>query len=599
MKVLPKRDEVKASDKWDLAAIYRDLDEFRTDYDKVTELIGQFPALKGTIQDAESYLRYAALEEEAGRLMGKVYVYGTLLYNQDMTDQTNQNLQQQGQALFTRFTTATAFAEPEILALPDDLFDGIINDESVAQYRFHLEKMRNIRDHVLTRDQEEVLATFGEVRQGSQNTYGIFTNAELAFPTVKDEKGEEHLLTQGSYNQLLKSKDRTLRKNAFETLHETYGKTENTLGFLLVTSMKDYVAEARLRGYASSVEQALKPNSIPTSVFYNAIDTINEHLVLLHRYVALKKKFLKLDEIHMYDLYVPLGNAGSERYSFDEGVAMALEALKPMGNDYIETFRRGLTEGWMDRYENEGKRSGAYSSGVYDTLPYISLNFDGTLSDVSTMVHEMGHSIHSWYTRKNQPFIYGNYSIFLAEVASTCSEKLLIHDLIAKETDRDRRIALINQELEQIRTTMFRQLMFAEFEKITHEKLEAGEQISAGDLDAIWLDLNRKFFGADIIIDEAIKFEWSRIPHFYRDFYVYQYATGYAMASSFARQILTEGETAAERYIERFLKAGSSKYPVDVMKDAGVDITTPKPMEDAMKDFAELMDLLEKEYEAE
>ncbi len=278
---------------------------------------------------------------------------------------------------------------------------------------------------------------------------------------------------------------------------------------------------------------------------------------------------------------------------------MALEALKPMGEDYLRTFRRGLEEGWMDRYENEGKRSGAYSSGVYDTLPYISLNYDGTLSDVSTMVHEMGHSIHSWYTRKNQPFIYGNYSIFLAEVASTCSEKLLIHDLIAREKDRDKRIALINQELEQIRTTMFRQLMFAEFEKITHEKLEAGEQISAGELNAIWLDLNRRFYGEEIVIDGAIQSEWSRIPHFYRDFYVYQYATGYAMASSFARQILREGEPAARRYIERFLKAGSSKYPVEVMQDAGVDITTPQPMEDAMKDFAELMDLLEQEFSEE
>lgn len=599
MKVLPKREEIKAGDKWDLEAIYRDDDEFRLDYDRATELIGKFSELKGTIRDSESFLKYTALEEETGRLMGKLYVYGTLLFNQDMTNQGTQNLQQQGQALYTRFTTATAFAEPEILALSDEDFDKIINDENVSRYRFHLEKMRNIREHVLTRDQEEVLATFGEVRQGSQNAYGIFTNAELTFPKVKDEGGQEHLLTQGTYNQFQKSKDRTLREHAFQALHQTYGKTENTLGFLLVTSMKDYVAEARLRGYSNSVEQALKPNSIPTSVFYGTIDTIHEHLDLLHRYVALKKKFLKLDEIHMYDLYVPLGNAGNETYSFDQGVAMALTALKPMGEDYLETFRRGLSEGWMDRYENEGKRSGAYSSGVYDTFPYISLNFDGTLSDVSTMVHEMGHSIHSWYTRKNQPFVYGNYSIFLAEVASTCNEKLLIHDLIAKETDGDRRIALINQELEQIRTTIFRQLMFAEFEKITHEKLEAGHQLGAGDLNVIWLDLNRKFFGNDIIIDEAIKYEWSRIPHFYRDFYVYQYATGYAMASSFARQILNEGESAANRYIQCFLKAGSSKYPVDVMKDAGVDITTAKPMADTMKDFAELMDLLEEEFEGE
>ena len=598
MKDLPKRNEIKPGDKWDLEAIYSDLSEFNQDYDKVTQLLDKFQGFKGTIKDAESYLAYAGLEEEAGRLAGKLYVYGTLLYNQDMTNQANQSLMLKGQSLMTRLSTAASFAEPEILSLPDEDFDRIINDEAAGQYRFYLERMRNIRDHVLTKEQEEVLATFGEIRQSSQGAYSIYTNAELSFPKVKDEEGNEHLLTNGSFNQLLKSKDRTLRKNAFETLHDTYGETENTLGFLIMTSMKDYVAEAKLRGYKSSVEQALKPNNIPTSVFYGSIDTINAHLHLLHRYVGLKKKFLKLDEIHLYDLYVPLGNAGNESYTFDEGVAMALEGLKPMGPDYIAVFKQGLEEGWMDRYENEGKRSGAYSSGVYDTFPYISLNYDGTLSDVSTMVHEMGHSIHSWYTRKNQPYIYGNYSIFLAEVASTCSEKLLIHDLIAREKDRDRRIALINQELEQIRTTIFRQLMFAEFEKITHEKLEAGEQLSAGDLNRIWLELNRKFFGEDIVINEAIQHEWSRIPHFYRDFYVYQYATGYAMASSFARQILTEGQPAADRYIDRFLKAGSSKYPVDVMKDAGVDITTPKPMEDTMKDFSELMDLLEKEFEA-
>lgn len=597
MKELKKRSEVNRADQWDLEAIYPSQTAYEADFKRLKGLIGNFGKFKGTIKDAASYLNFEKATEETERLLSKIYVYGFLKYNEDMTNQAMQTQNQMGQALYTEYSTIAAFAEPEILALPDEVFESIISDERVAPYKFHLERKRHLKDHVLSNDKEEVLAALGEIRSGSQSTYSIFTNAELSFPNVTDEAGVEHLLTNGSYGQLIKAKDRTLRKNAFETLHKTYGQTENTLAFLLTTSMKDWVTEAGLRGYRSSVEQALKPNDIPTQVFYNSIETINKNLPLLHRYVALKKRILNLDEIHLYDLYVPLGAAGSETYSFDEAVAMAMAGLKPMGADYTAKFKAGIDNGWIDRYENVGKRSGAYSSGAYDTMPYISLNFDGTLYDVSTFVHEMGHSMHSFYTRSNQPYIYGNYSIFLAEVASTCNEKLLIHDLIAKEKNRDMRIALINQELEQVRTTVYRQLMFAEFEKVTHEKLEAGEQLNAGDLDEIWLSLNQKFFGPDIVFDDAIKYEWSRIPHFYNDFYVYQYATGYAMASSFARAILNEGQTAADRYIEKFLKAGSSKYPVDVMKDAGVDITTPKPLEDTLKDFQELMDLLEAEYQ--
>ena len=597
MKELKKRSEVNRADQWDLEAIYPSQAAYQADYEKLKGLIADLGKFKGTIKDAVSYLTFEKAAKETERLLGKIYVYGFLKYNEDMTNQAMQTQNQMGQALYTEYSTIAAFAEPEILALPEAVFESIISDERVAPYKFHLEKKRNLKNHILSNDKEEVLAALGEIRSGSQSAYSIFTNAELAFPVVTDEAGEEHLLTNGSYGQLIKSKDRTLRKNAFEALHNTYGQTENTLAFLLTTSLKDWVTEAKLRGYQNSVEQALKPNDIPTQVFYNSIETINHNLPLLHRYVALKKKILKLDEIHLYDLYVPLGEAGSETYSFAEGVDLAMEGLKPMGPDYTAKFKAGIDNGWIDRYENLGKRSGAYSSGVYDTMPYISLNFDGTLYDVSTFVHEMGHSMHSFYTRTNQPYIYGNYSIFVAEVASTCNEKLLIHALIAKEKDRDKRIALINQELEQVRTTVYRQLMFAEFEKITHEKLEAGEQLNAGDLDAIWLDLNKKFFGPDIVIDEAVKYEWARIPHFYNDFYVYQYATGYAMAASFARTILKEGQAAADRYIEKFLMAGSSKYPVDVMKAAGVDITTPKPLEDTLQDFSELMDLLEAEYQ--
>lgn len=597
MKELKKRDQVNPEDLWNISAVYKDSAEYEADFKKVKQLIADFASLKGTIKDATSYLDFAKKEEETERLLGKLFVYGNLKYNEDMTNQDMQTLNQRGRALFTQYGEVSSFAEPEILALPDEVFENIINAPEVAPYRFHLERKRHLRDHIMSNDKEEVMASLGEVRGAPQSAFSIFSNAEMSFPKVKDEAGEEHLLTNGTYGQLIKSKDRTLRKNAFEALHNTYGKNESTLGFLLTTNLKDWIIEARLRNYENSVEKALKPNNIPVSVFYNSIDTIHDNVELLHRYVDLKKRILGLDEMHLYDLYVPLAKAGDQTYSFDEAVDIALDGLKPMGDDYTKNFKAGIEDGWIDKYENVGKRSGAYSSGTYDTMPYISLNFDGTMSDVSTFVHEMGHSMHSFYSRGNQPYIYGNYSIFLAEVASTCNEKLLIHDLIEKETDRDKRIALINQELEQIRTTVYRQLMFATFEKITHERLEAGDQLNAKDLNEIWLDLNKTFFGENMIIDEAIKYEWARIPHFYNNFYVYQYATGYAMASSFARTILEEGTDAAERYIDRFLKAGSSDYPVEVMKNAGVDITTPKPLEDTLKDFSELMDQLEKEYE--
>lgn len=599
MKELKKRGQIDPRDAWNVEAVYEDLAAWEADFAKAQTLIADFGRLKGTIQDAASFLRFAEVEEETERLIGKLFVYSNLKYNEDMTNQAMQSLNQRGRALFTEYTTVSAFAEPEILALSDEVFQRILDDEAVASYRFHLERKRNLRDHVLTDEQEQVMAAFGEVRSASQSAFGIYSNAELAFPEVEDSQGEKHLLTNGSYGQLIKSGDRMLRRNAFEALHRTYGRTENTLAFLLTTNMKDWITEARLRHYSDSVEKALKPNDIPVTVFHDSIATINAHLDLLHRYVALKKRILGLDEMHLYDLYVPLAEAGQDRYSFDEAVELAMVGLQPMGEDYMSKFRAGINAGWIDKYENVGKRSGAYSSGVYDTMPYISLNYDGTMSDVSTFVHEMGHSMHSFYSRGNQPYIYGGYSIFLAEVASTCNEKLLIHHLINTVTDRDKRIALLNQELEQVRTTVYRQLMFAEFEKITHSRLEAGEQLNAGDLDSIWLELNQRFFGPEMIIDEAIQYEWARIPHFYNDFYVYQYATGYAMAASFARTILREGPDAAQRYIQRFLKAGSSKYPVEVMRDAGVDITTPKPLEDTLRDFSELMDRLEAEFDPE
>ncbi|NLB20791.1 MAG: oligoendopeptidase F family protein, partial [Clostridium sp.] len=353
---------------------------------------------------------------------------------------------------------------------------------------------------------------------------------------------------------------------------------------------------AKIRNYSGPIEASLSPNNIPVAVYDNSLDTINEGISSLHRYVDLKKKLLKLEDLHMYDLYVPIIDVPDEEISFDEGVKLALEGLKPLGEEYLTIFGNGVKEGWIDIYENKGKRSGAYSSGAYDTAPYILLNYHGNLRDVSTLVHEMGHSIHSYYARKNQPYVYGDYTLFVAEVASTTNEKLLIHYQIEKEKDPMKKLYLANQELEQIRTTVFRQLMFAEFEKVTHETIQEGTPMTGEDFSALWLDLNKKYFGEDIIVDEEIEIEWARIPHFYSDFYVYQYATGYAAASAFAEMILKDGEEAVEKYLN-FLKTGGSNYPVETLKMAGVDMTSKAPLEATIRRFNELIDLIEKEMD--
>lgn len=595
MSEILKRSQVPKSDQWNLESIYENEDLFQEDFAKAEKLVEEFSRFQGTLKDADSILKVFQASEEIELLVGKLYVYGSLRYNQDLTDNHYQNMSSRCMSLYVKYQEAASYVIPEILSLPEEDLKAILAHESLKDYAFHLEKLVNLKPHTLPEAQERILATLGEVRHGSQEAYSIFTNAELKYPPAVDSEGQEYPLTDGSYGLYLRSKDRTLRETAFKNLHRTYGEYSKTLGHLLTTNMKDWITEARLRNYENSVEKALKPNNIPVEVFYKAIETIGQHTDLLHRYVAIKKKSLGLDEIHFYDLYTSLGEGGDDKYSFQEGVNLALEGLKPMGEDYLNNFKKGLEDGWIDKYENVGKRSGAYSSGSYNTMPFISLNFDGTLSDVSTFVHEMGHSMHSFYTRANQPQVYGDYSIFLAEVASTCNEKLLIHHLIETSQDKQTRIALIHQELEQIRTTVYRQLMFAEFEKITHEALEDGQALNGEDLDKIWTDLNRKYYGEDLVIDEELTHEWARIPHFYNDFYVYQYATGYAAASSFAKQILEGGQAVADRYIDRFLKAGCSKYPVDVLKDAGVDMTSPQALEDTLKSFKDLMDQLEAE----
>ena len=592
MEKIPSRNEVDDRHKWRLDLIFASNADFEEELKAVKAEAGVLSSYKDRLADKEALLGYLKDYETYGRRLEKLYSYAHMKSDEDTTNGEQQVLLAKVSEYYSELMAITSWFVPEILALPDERLNEYLTDPDLELYRFHIESIAKDKPHVLSKEREELLASLGDSLSAPEKIYNMFSNADLTFGNVKDSEGNEHQLTEEKYRNFIQSKDRELRKNSFLELFTTYGKYKNTLAQTLTSSMKVFNIDSKLRKYTSPVERALSPNNIPEAVFHNSIGTINEGLKELHRYVDIKKKLLGLDEIHMYDLYVPVIDIPEKKISFEEGVAMSLEGLKPLGEEYLSIFREGIEGGWIDIYENKGKRSGAYSSGCFDTMPYILLNYHDDLRDVSTLVHEMGHSIHSFYSRKTQPYIYAGYTIFVAEVASTTNEKLLIHHQIETETDEKRKLYLINQELEQIRTTVFRQLMFAEFEKITHESLIGGTPLTGDDLNRIWLDLNRRYFGEGIVLDKEIESEWSRIPHFYSDFYVYQYATGYAAASAFCDMILEGREGAVEKYLG-FLKAGGSGYPVDVLSSAGVDMTSKAPLEATVKRFAELLDMLE------
>lgn len=592
-KVVKKREEINLEDKWKLEKIYANEDAWENDFNILKKESPKLREFAGKLNDKEEILKYLELNEKVSRLGETLYVYAHMKSDEDTSNQKYQSYMNKIDAFMAEFASYGAFFVPEILSLPDGFIKDLIkNDERFKLYEFMLMDILKEKPHILTKDMEELLALASDCLDAPSSIHNMLTNADMTFGNIKDEDGDEVELTEGNYSSFIKSKDRSVREAAFKRLFGEYKKFDNTLATTLTSSVKSFNFSARVRKYSSPLEASLSPNDIPVSVYENAIKTINDNLSSLHRYVKIKKKLLGLEEMHMYDLYVPIIEVEKEKISFDEGVKLANEGLKPLGEEYLNLFNEGINSGWIDKYENKGKRGGAYSWGGYDTMPYVLLNYHNELNDVSTLVHEMGHSLHSYYSRKTQPYYYAGYTLFCAEVASTTNEALLIHYLIEKEQDKKKKLYLINQELEQIRTTVFRQLMFAEFELYTHNALNAGEALTAADYSAKWHELNANYFGPDMVVDEDIDMEWARIPHFYSDFYVYQYATGYAAASAFANAILEGKENAVEKY-KGFLKAGGSKYPIDILKDAGVDMTTSEPLEATIHRFNELLDMLE------
>ena len=595
-KSLPSRNEVQEELTWRLEDIFASDEAWDKEYKEVKGLLPSAEKFKGKLGDnAEKLFEALTFQDEVAERLGKLYAYSHMRSDQDTTNSFYQGLDSRMNSLLAEMGSAFAYLVPEILSIDEDKLASFLNEKSELQvYKHALEQINLQRPHVLSADQEALLAQAAEVMNASSNTFGMLNNADLEFPTIKDENGEEVQITHGRYTRFLESADQRVRKEAFEKLYETYGNFKNTFASTLGGQVKRDNFNAKVRNYQSAREAALSNNNIPESVYDNLVNTVNKNLHLLHKYVKLRKKVLGVDELHMYDLYTPLVKDVEMKVTYEEAKEMVLKGLAPLGEEYQEILKEGFENRWVDVVENKGKRSGAYSSGAYGTNPYILMNWQDNVNKLFTLAHEFGHSVHSYYTRKNQPYTYGDYSIFVAEVASTCNEALLNDYLLKTIDDEQKRIYLLNHYLEGFRGTVFRQTMFAEFEHLIHQKEQNGEALTAEMLTKEYYELNKKYFGGDdIVIDEQIGLEWSRIPHFYYNYYVYQYATGFSAATALSAQILEEGKPAVERYIKNFLSAGSSDYPIEVLKKAGVDMTSSQPIEAALKVFEEKLNELE------
>lgn len=531
------------------------------------------------------------------RQLVRFYTYAHLRHDENVAEETAKIAHARAVRVLHAFRQETAWVEPDLLQFPKNRFAEFLSASSLQPYLFYLEKILRLREHTLSVEQEGLLALAANALEACSQAFGAFNNADLTFDPVEDEQGNKKELTHGKYLIFLKSEDRTLRKGAFQNLHSRFKSFENTLCELLNGQVNKHLFEMKARKYSSCLEAALFPNHIDPSVYTSLIGAVRSNLSPLHRYMALRKKMLKLDELHPYDLHVPLIQEVDMGMPFDRAVKEIGESVAILGEEYQRTLLQGLIEDrWVDRYETSKKRSGAYSSGCYDSMPYILMNYHGTLNDVMTLTHEAGHSMHSLLSRHHQPYHYSQYSIFVAEVASTFHEELFSHYLLEKTTDKEKRAFLINQRLDNIRSTLIRQAMFAEFELFIHQSVEKGIPLTPILLNKTYLQLNQEYFGPDVILDEEIEVEWARIPHFYYQFYVYQYATGISAAQALVTQVLSQEKGAKERYLS-FLSAGSSQHPLEVLKAAGVDMCTSVPVQMAMDRFAFLVEELSLLYQ--
>lgn len=594
MKAVPRREDMDKTYCWAMEDLYKTEKDWEADFQKLTQMEAQITAYRNRLAGSgELLLEALRKQDEMSKLLEQVYVYASQKSHEDMGNAHYQELSSKATVLMMKLEAAGSYFVPELLAVPEEKIEEFLREtKGLQEYRHYLEDIMRQKKHVLSEEMEELLAQAQEVAQGPSDIFTMFNNADLKFGVIKNEKGEEMELTHGRFITFMESQDRRVRKEAFDKMYQAYDGFRNTLAAAYRANVKQEIFFAKARHYGSSLEMALDGSNIPAAVYDRLIETVHENLPLLHRYVRLRKRLLGVEELHMYDLYVPMISEVDMKIPYEEAKEIVASGLKPLGDDYLAVLEEGYHGGWIDVYENQGKRSGAYSWGAYGTHPYVLLNYQDNLNNVFTLAHEMGHALHSWYSDETQPYIYAGYKIFVAEVASTCNESLLIHHLLETTGDPKKRAYLVNYFLEQFRGTLYRQTMFAEFEKITHQKEAEGEVLTPETLCGIYYELNKKYFGADIVVDEAIAMEWARIPHFYTSFYVYQYATGFSAAIAISRKILAGDQEVLKGY-RQFLRSGSSLYPIELLKLAGVDMTAKEPVEEALKLFGSLLDEME------
>lgn len=591
---LKKRNEIPDEFKWHINDIFPSDKNWEETLNSTKSMLKIFSEFVGHLGDSsETFWSCMKKNEEISLILSKLYVFANMKFHEDGTNSKYQAYAAKAESAIVEYSSATAFIVPEILTIPESkLWSFVDKHPEYLYYKHYLENIIRSKKHTLSPQEEALLAKTGEMAVSFQTIFTMFNDADTKFPEITDDEGRLTELTKGRYITFMESSNRDVRKNAFEALYDTYIKHKNTLAAIYSSSVKKDVFFSSVRNYSSSLEAAVDEDNIPVSVYNSLIEAVHKKIHLMHRYVALRKKILGVDKINAYDLYAPLVPDLKIEKTYEEAKERVIEGLAPMGEEYIENLKKGLNSGWIDVYENEGKRSGAYSWGVYSVHPYVLLNHNNNINSMFTIAHELGHALHSYYTWENMPYLYSGHKIFVAEVASTVNEALLIADLLKKATDKKERMFLLNYYMDQFKGTLFRQTMFAEFEKITHELVESGEMLTCESLNKIYRDLNILYYGNDIEIDSRLDMEWARIPHFYEAFYVYQYATGYSAAIALSQKILEEGAPAVERYIN-FLKKGDSEYSIDLLKGAGIDMTTSKPVEDALDVFEKLLDEME------
>lgn len=597
-KNIPIRSEADPKYTWAIHDVYASDALWNADLEKARTFPQQIAAYKGRLgENAATLCEFLRLGDDMNVLFDALYGYAQRKSDEDTTNPTYQGMASQAMNAMVATDAAGSFETPELLAIPDETLAQFYRDEPALEiYRLYLTRVREKRAHILSDAEEKLLAAAGEISQSPDAIYSMFGDADLKFPPAVDKDGVSHPVTHGTYIPLMHSQDRILRKSAFESIYSVYSSFRNTAAAILTAQVKQLKFHADARRYESTLQAALDGNHVPVEVYHNLIDAVHENMQPMYRYVALRKKLLGLNELHMYDLYTPMVADVDVSIPFEEAKQTVYEALAPMGDAYRSILKEGYDNGWIDVYENVGKCSGAYSAGLR-VHPYVLLNYSGTLDSMFTLAHEMGHAIHSYLSNRTQPVAYANYSIFVAEVASTCNEALLMQHLLRTTTDKRRRAYLINYFLEQFRTTLYRQTMFAEFELEINRRNERGESLTAASLNELYHELNLRYFGDGIVIDSEIDVEWARIPHFYYDYYVYQYATGYSAAIALSRRILKEGEPAVRDYLN-FLSGGCSADPITLLRGAGVDMATAQPINEALRLFDELITEMEQLMQA-